>query len=540
MVRRGMIWGALWLLTACSPSESGKSTKPGSILSSPSSSSERTLRRGNPGEPRTLDPQLADDEFSFPIIRDLVEGLTSESPDGEVVPGVAESWTVDRTGTIYRFRIRPNAKWSDGHRVTAREFVAGMRRAVNPSVASGSAGLLASIKNAAQIIAGKTEASQLGVEAISEEIVQITLEHPAPYILQILSQPVCAPYHVHAAEEYRDSKKSVSKESNGPYSFVTWIPGAYIDLKKNKMYWDREHVQVEKIRYIPETSETTELNQYLAGELEITSTIPMPDFERMRAQHASEMQVSPILGTLFLALNLSEPPLSSNLELRRALSMAIEREQITNQVVRGVSPAFSFVANGIKSYTQQRYSWSKLSRDARITQAKSLYAQAGYSKERPLHIKLFFNSNDGIRRLMVAIAAGWKENLGVETELVSTEFRIFLEERKDHKIWDAIRLGWYADYDDAASFLDIFALSHPQNDARYSNPVFNKLLKSAFSEPDTLIRRNLLERAEKLLLDDYPVIPIYFYNSRRLVKPTVGGASVTPMNRTYSKNLYWK
>jgi oligopeptide transport system substrate-binding protein len=141
---------------------------------------------------------------------------------------------------------------------------------------------------------------------------------------------------------------------------------------------------------------------------------------------------------------------------------------------------------------------------------------------------------------MVAIAGGWKDSLGVETELVSTEFRIFLEERKDHKKWDAIRLGWYADYDDPASFLNIFSLAHSQNDPRYFSAEFNKLLKAAASESDTDVRRKIFEHAEKILLDDYPVIPIYFYNSRRLVKTIVGGAAITPMNRTYSKNLYWK
>ena len=328
--------------------------------------------------------------------------------------------------------------------------------------------------------------------------------------------------------------------SNGPYKLAKWVPGAHLDLERNDRYWDRGSVQIAAVRYVIEGAESTELNQYLADELDLTYTIPMPDFDRISAKYKSEIQTAPILGTLFLALNTTERPLRGGSDLRKALSMTVERELISQSVTRGVTPAYSFVANGVRDFDSAKYEWASLSTSKRISEAQTLYRHAGYSEQNPLRIRLFFNSNDGIRRLMVAIAAGWKQSLGVETELKSSEFRVFLEDRKNRKNWDAIRLGWYADYDDPESFLAIFQSTSNQNDAGYTNPEFDRLVKSATLEPNIESRRNLFRQAERVLLNDYPIIPIYFYNTRRLVKPYVGGATITSTNRTYSKYLYWK
>src|ERR1700676_3257239 len=168
----------------------------------------RVLRRGLPGEPRTLDPQLADDTFSFPVLRDLYEGLTAEDRNGQIVPGAAESWTVDKTGTVYTFLLRPNAKWSDGERTNATEFVRGLRRAVDPQTASGSSALLAVIKGASEIIAGRKRVTDLGVTALDESSVRVELEHPAPFVLQVLSQPIAAPAHIRANAGVRTTESA--------------------------------------------------------------------------------------------------------------------------------------------------------------------------------------------------------------------------------------------------------------------------------------------------------------------------------------------
>lgn len=495
-----------------------------------------------PGEPRTLDPQLADDNYSFQIVRDLYEGLTTEDATGHVVAGVANSWTVDNTGTIYTFQFRPDAKWSNGDRVVASEFVQGMRRAVNPKIASGSAGLLTVIRGASEIIAGRKNVAELGVTAIGDTSIRIELEHPAPYLLQILSQPIAAPVHLNAHPSISPSDYSIETSGiyNGAYTLVNRIPGSFIELERNPNYWDSSNVSIDRVRYINAESETTELKEYIAGQLDMTFTIPLPDLSRVMQQFGAEVQIAPILGNLYLALNLSKLPLKDSSELRQALSMAIDREQIAKQVMMGVTPAYAFVADGVNGYAAPRYEWAEWTRDRQLSIARSLYARAGYSDKNPLHLRLYFNSSESIQRIMLAIASSWKQNLGVISELTSEEFQVFLAGRKDRGRWDVTRLGWDADYDDPSSFLDLFSQGNSQNDPAYKSALFNQLIDKAGHEPESGKRMVLLHKAEEVLLNDYPIIPIYFKKARRLVKPYVGGAQITPMNRTYTKNLYWK
>ncbi len=530
----------LFVITGCS----GKGTShggDGARVPSDKSNPVRMLRRGLPGEPRTLDPQLAEDTFSFPVLRDLYEGLTAEDRNGHAVPGAAESWTVDSTGTIYTFQLRPNARWSDGDRIVANEFVQALRRAVDPKTASGSSALLTVIKSASEIIAGKKAVTELGVTAAGESSVRIELEHPAPFVLQILSEPIAAPTHIRG-NPYSAIPESTDKStvSNGPYTLASRILGSYIELARNPYYWDASHVQIERVRYVNAESEATEIREYVAGQLEMTSTIPAPDLERVTQKYGAEIQTAPILGTLYLALNVSKPPLRDNRDLRQALSMAVDRDLISDHVTIGVTPAYTFVAKGISGYTPPAYQWSQWTRDRQLAYARTLFAKSGYSEKKPLHLILYFNSGESIQRIMIAIAASWKKNLGIATDLVSDEFRVFLEGRKDHSRWNVARLGWYADYDDPSSFLDVFSRNNVQNDPGYVSTEFNNLIDAARIEPNPDKRMLLLQKSEEVLLDDYPIIPVYFYMARRLVKPYLGGAAITPLNHTYSKHLYWK
>jgi oligopeptide transport system substrate-binding protein len=272
----------------------------------------------------------------------------------------------------------------------------------------------------------------------------------------------------------------------------------------------------------------------------MTSTIPAPDLDRITQEYGAEIQTAPILATLYLGLDVSEPPLRDDRDLRQALSMAVDRDLISQHVMVGVTPAYTFVAKGISGYKAPTYQWSTWTRDHQLSYARTLYAHSGYSEKRPLHLTLYFNSGETMQRLMIAIAASWKQNLGVVTDLVSDEFRVFLAGRKDRSRWDVARLGWNADYDDPASFLEVFSRNNSQNDPGYLSDEFNKLIDAARIQPNPVERISLLEKSEGVLLNDYPIIPVYFYMARRLVKPYVGGAEITPLNHTYSKHLYWK
>jgi oligopeptide transport system substrate-binding protein len=483
--------------------KSRESSLPQSQVTSDRSIPARPLRRGLPGEPRTLDPQLADDTFSFQVVRDLFEGLTAEDRSGRVVPGVAQSWTVDASGKIYTFILRDNARWSDGERVLASEFLAGLQRAVDPHTASG-----------------------------------IELERPAPFILEILAQPIAAPLHSRNPQNsHSDSTQSVT---NGAYTVVNRINGSSIELAKNEKYWDAANVQIQRVRYINVESEATELREYNSGDLDLTYTLPAPDLSRIQQSLSAELQTAPLLGTMYLALDMTEAPFGGNRELRQALSMAVDRDLIAKHVTLGASPAYAFVSRGIADYKPPAYEWSEWPRDKQIGYAQKLLQQAGYSEKHRLNLTLYSSTGEGVERVLLAIAGSWKQNLGVETRIVSDEFRVFLSGRKDRSKWDAARLGWWADYNDASSFLEIFATNGGQNDPGYTSAPFDGLIIGARSESDPSRRVALLQRAEETLLNDYPIVPVYFYVARRLVKPYLGGAEITPLNRTYSKHLYWK
>jgi oligopeptide transport system substrate-binding protein len=538
LLQCGILVAALAAATSCT----GKSGGPSGSAQDNKSHAARVLRRGLPGEPRTLDPQLGEDTFSFPVLRDLFEGLTAEDRDGQIVPGTAKSWTVDKTGTIYTFALRSDAKWSNGDRIIASEFVQGLQRAVDPKTASGSSALLAVIKGAGDIIAGRRAVTELGVTALDESSIRIELEHPAPFVLQVLSQPISAPLHRGVATNSGVSMSASDEQklSNGAYILVNRVPGSFLELAKNPNYWDASNVPIERVRYINAESEATEIREYIAGQLDMTFTISAPDLERVTEKYGAEVQSAPILGTLYLGLDVSEPPLRDSRDLRQALSMAVDRDLISEHVTIGVTPAYSFVAKGTTGYKAPAYQWSDWSREHQLAYARTLYAHSGYSEKKPLHLTLYFNSGELIQRIMIAIAAGWKKNLGVNTDLVSDEFRVFLEGRKDRSRWDVTRLGWYADYDDPAAFLDVFSRSSTQNDPGYMSLEFNQFIDAARIEPNPEKRILLLGKSEEVLLNDYPIIPVYFYTARRLVKPYLGGARITPLNHTYSKNLYWK
>lgn len=496
------------------------------------------LRRGLPGEPRTLDPQLADDTYSFQVVRDLFEGLTAEDRNGGVVPGVAKSWDVDSSGKVYTFTLRDDARWSDGEPVVAAEFLAGLRRAVDPRTASGSANLLNVVKNATDIIAGKKAVTDLGVKVIGDASISIELERPAPFILEILAQPIAAPLHSPNSQSPSfDPKVSIT---NGAYTVVSRVTGSSIELARNEKYWDAANVQISRVRYINAESEATELREYLSGDLDLTYTLPAPDVDRIQKNLNSELQTAPLLGTVYLALDVTELPFKGNRDLRQALSMAVDRDLIAKNITLGVSPAYAFVSRGIVDYKPPSYEWSAWPRDKQISYAQKLLRQAGYSEKRHLDLTLYSSTGEGIERILLAIAGSWKQNLGVDTKIVSDEFRVFLSGRKDRSKWDVARLGWWADYNDASSFLEIFTTNGSQNDPGYSSAEFDGRMVASRGESDRSKRVALLQDAEETLLNDYPIIPVYFYVAKRLVKPYLGGAEITPLNRTYSKHLYWK
>jgi oligopeptide transport system substrate-binding protein len=314
------------------------------------------------------------------------------------------------------------------------------------------------------------------------------------------------------------------------------VPGASLRLVRNGFYWDSGAVTFDEVRFELVPDENAEYTRFRSGELDVTNNVPEQRFAELARRPGSGLQHRAALATFYYSFNTDQGPLSGRRELREALSLAIDREAITTSITRaGQVPAYSLVPEGVWNYTPAAYEWHESAVTARLSKARSLYAAAGYSATKPLRLRLLYNENDLVEKICVAIASIWKQELGVETELVQMEFRAYLAARADPMQWDVVRVGWSADYNDASSFLDTMTDGSPQNFGRWSNAKYARLLAAAAVETDTARRRLLLQQAEQLMLGDYPLLPVYFYVTRRLVQPHISAPPINPMNRTYSR-----
>jgi len=501
---------------------------------------EQVLRRGNGSEVQTLDPHKAEGVPASNILRDLYEGLTIEKPDGTVIPGAAESWEISNDGTVYTFKMRKAARWSNGDPVTAGDFVFGLRRSVDPATGSQYSQILAPILNAEAIIAGKMPVDSLGVEAVDDLTLKITLKAATPYLLGLLNHSTTYPVHKGSVEKNGDKFSRPGKlVGNGAYVLKEWVVQSHVVLERNPMYWDNDRTIIEKVIYLPIEEASAELKRYRAGELDITGSIPINQFDWIKKNLPGELHIAPTLGTYYYGFNLTRPPFKDNLKLRQALSMAVDREILTSKITKaGEIPAYGWVPPGVNNYTSQQLDYAKLSKVDRIKKAKQLYQEAGYSKGNPLTVEIRYNTSEGHKKVAIAISAMWKMNLGIKTKLINEEWKVFLENRKQKKLTQAFRGGWIGDYNDAFTFAELMQSDHGINDSGYNNPEYDKLLAQAATESDMDKRRGIMEAAERMLLKDHAIMPLYFYVTKHLIKPYVKGYEPNILDHTYSKNLW--
>jgi oligopeptide transport system substrate-binding protein len=536
-LRRIAAAAALVLLVACGgdkPAPSTADAGPVAVAADPT-----TLRRGNGPEPDSLDPQRARTDAAFTILRDLFEGLTAIGADGNAVPGAAESWTVSADGLKYTFRLREGLRWSNGDVLRAADFVAGMQRLVDPATASPYAQAFDPVVNAAAIVRGEQPPQALGVTAPDDRTVVIRLVHPAPYLLGLLAQPGAFPVHAPSLTRHgADYARPGLLLSNGAFALGDWVVGSHVAAVRNRHYWDDARTQVERVHYVHHSDAGTEFRQYRAGELDVTYIVPPQQFAWIEEHLPGELHVSPQLTVYYYGFNLSRPPFKDNPGLRRALSLVIDRERLTRGVTGlGEAPAYGWVPRGTANYTPQQFDYASRPLAERVVEARRLYAEAGYSAGRPLRVEIRYNQGEVHNRLAVAVAAMWKEALGVETTLYAEEFRALLQSIQARTETQVFRSSWVGDYNDAYTFAQIMQSDFGINLTGYANPRYDALLEEATRQPDIARRRALLEEAERVMLADHPVLPLYFYVNKHLVKPYVTGWSDNVMNAQYSKDL---
>lgn len=486
---------------------------------------QNILLRGNSIEPESLDPQRARGIEAANILRDLYEGLVREDAGGNLVPGVASHWTRSEDGLTWQFRLRADARWSNGEPVVAADFVHGILRNRDPATASVFAEQFALLKR---------------IDAPDDHTLVIELSQPLPYLLRLLAHHSAYPLHraSHAlhGEAFTRAGKLVS---NGAFVLSEWRVNEYISLLRNPHYWNAESVRLAGVRYFPLDDVEAEFNRFRSGGLHITQSVPVRRFRQLQENYPDELKVAPYLGTYYFGLNLMRSPLQDAPALRRALSLVIDRRILAQRILAtGEQPSWSLTPPGLQDYSSPRLAFSEQSMPERIAHARELYAAAGYSDTNPLQIEIRFNTGDIHRRVALAVAAMWQQALGVEAVLVNEEWRVFVHKRRLRAQTQVFRGGWIGDFDDPVTFLDLFRSDNPGNDSGYDDPEYDRLLNAAASTGNEETRRQILEQAERRLLAADALLPLYVYVSKHLVHESVQGWQHNLMDRHASQDLW--
>ncbi|MCW9486096.1 ABC transporter substrate-binding protein [Klebsiella michiganensis] len=502
---------------------------------------KQELVRNNGSEPSSLDPHKVESDVENNIISDLFEGLVSVSPAGEIEPRLAEKWE-NKDNTVWTFHLRPGVTWSDGTAITAQDIVWSWQRLVSPLTASPYASYPGNmhIVNGAEIAQGQKAPETLGVKAIDDATLEVTLTQPNAAFLAMLAHPSLVPLDKVLISRYGDKwTKPEHIVTSGPYKLSQWVVNERIVAERNPRYWDNAHTVINKVTYLPISSETADVNRYKAGEIDIVYTVPINQFAQLKKTMGDQLDVSPQLATYYYEFNTTRPPFNDP-RVRRALNMALDKDIIAEKVLgQGQRPAWLISQpdiGGVKLHNPEYASWP---REKRIAEAKKLLSEAGYNETHPLVFNLLYNTSESHQRIAIAASSMWKKNLGVEAKLQNQEWKTMLDAMHTHN-FDAVRYAWIADYDDAATFLNNFRTGDSENTSQYSNPAYDEALRNAAKASDTTARGKFYQQAEDLLGQDVPAIPVYHYVRTHLVKPWVGGFTPDKLGYYYTKDMYIK
>jgi oligopeptide transport system substrate-binding protein len=499
----------------------------------------QVLRQGNGAEPQSLDPHRGEGVPGSNIQRDLFEGLVNEAPNGDLEPGAAESWEISDDGLVYTFRLRREARWSNGDPVTADDWVFSLRRSLDPMTMSRYTFILNPIRNAEAIAAGQMPIEELGVRKTDDYTLVIELEGPTPYFLGLLTHSASYAVHRPSVEQFGDQHtRPGNLVSNGAYMLDDWVVQSHVKLVRNPRYWDDARTTIDEVWYYATEDQSAELRRYRADEIDITETVPTRQLRWARENVPDELMIAPYLGSYYFGFNVTQPPFKDNPKLRRALTLAIDRTIITQQVTgAGQLPSFGWVppVNYYEGQQMPEAQWTQAEREA---EAQRLYAEAGYSADNPLRTEILYNTQEDHKRIALAIAAMWKQVLGADASILNQEWKVFLDTRRQKVDTQIYRGGWIGDYNDAYTFSELMLSTSGLNDSGYANPNYDALVRQASREGDLVKRADLLQQAERILLEDLPILPIYFYVTTKLMKPWVGGYQSNIMDHHRSKNFY--
>jgi len=505
----------LVLLSACKKSEAPASASGAAV------GPRTVLNFGNGTEPQDLDPQVVTGVPENKIINALFEGLVAEGPTGaDTVPGVAARWEISPDRLTYTFFLRPDAKWSNGESVTAADFIASFRRILTPSLAAEYAYKLYVVAGAEEFNRGKfTDFAKVGFSAPDPLTLRFQLHSPAPFLIEALKHYSWFPVHLPTIAKFGDPARKGSPWTrpenfvgNGPFVLKEWRPNQRIVVTRSPTYWDRATVKLDTINFLPTESIDTEERMFRTGQVDRTNELPNTKIDTYKRDFAASYRQDPYYGVYFFRVNVTRPPLN-DARVRRALAIAIDRESIVKNVTRGgQSPAYNFCPPSAQFTSQARIAGD-------LAEARRLLAEAGFPEGRGFpKISLLYNTSENHRAIAEAVQQMWRRNLGVEIGLTNQEWKVYLDSQ-DNLAYDLSRAGWIADYTDPNTFMDMWTTGGGNNDTGWSHPGYEDLLKRSRAANNDTERFALYQQMEKILAEEVPIIPVYFYTRVFAINP---------------------
>lgn len=487
---------------------------------------EKILLLGNGAEPKALDPHLVSSVGDANILRALFEGLVVNHPRSDTLhePGVAERWEPNGDFSEWRFFLRADAKWSNGDPVTAQDFVYSFHRALHPETASPYSSMLYFLKNAEAFNSGRIrDFSEVGVKAAGDRELVCTLEGPAPYFPDVVKHTTWLPVHRATIEKfgtmtdnYTEWQKPGHFVGNGAFALTEWRINAHVKVRRNPHYWDAAAVKLNGIDFYPIESPFTEEKAFRNGLVHYTYSMPESLIDDYRDQADSPLRIETYSGSYFYRCNLTREP-TDKADFRRALACAIDRETIVRYVTRGGQvPAYGFTPPAEGGYHPPEMIAFDPER------ARAYLKKAGYASGADVpEFSILINTLEAHKNIAMAIQDMWKKHLGIErVKIENQEWKVYQQTTQDLK-YDVSRAGWIGDYSDPNTFLGIWRSGDSNNYTGWSNPDYDRLLRESTLLSDPEERFAKLREAESVLLDEVPILPIYWYTRVYLLHPDV-------------------
>jgi oligopeptide transport system substrate-binding protein len=496
----------------------------------------RTFHRGNGTEPETLDSAMATGIQDDAIIGDLAVGLMTEDQLANPVPGMAISWTTSADGLTWTFYLR-KALWSDGTSVTAEDFVYSWQRLLDPKTAAPYAYYIYIVKNALAINAGKLPAAALGVRALDDYRLEIQLEHPAPYLLQMLMHSATYPVPRHVVEaKGRDWTRPENHIGNGAFTFREWVPNGHVLLVKNPRFYDADNVTLERVIYYPTDDYDAALQRMRAGELDIQVRLPVQQIDWIKANIPETRHPVPMLSVEYLEVNHTKKPFD-DIRVREAINLALNREAIAQRIRRiGDIPAYNLVPPGTANFPGgNEFDFRPLPHAQRIEKARALMRSAGFDDHNRVNTTYMIRSTaPGSQRAVAAAIQQMLAQVYINASILPIDFQVFLAETHNHN-FDMAETAWNADFNDAATFLELLLTGGGNNDGLYSNQAFDAMMASAQNDTGLVGRGQKLAAAEAILLKDHAIMPLFFWVDENLVWPYVWGWKANAIDKHRSR-----